>query len=47
VVSASGIATAEDLARLNAAGVAGALIGERLMRAEDPASALRQMRGEL
>jgi indole-3-glycerol phosphate synthase len=47
VVSESGIATAADLARLDAAGVAGALIGERLMRAEDPAAALRELRGEL
>ena len=47
VVSESGIATAAELARLNAAGVAAALIGERLMRAGDPAVALRELRGRL
>jgi indole-3-glycerol phosphate synthase len=41
VVAESGISTAEELTRLSAAGVAGALIGERLMRAREPAAALR------
>jgi indole-3-glycerol phosphate synthase len=47
VVSESGISTADELARLSAAGVAGALIGERLMRASEPAAALRELRGGL
>jgi indole-3-glycerol phosphate synthase len=47
VVAESGISTAEELARLSAAGVAAALIGERLMRAPDPAGALRELRGGL
>jgi indole-3-glycerol phosphate synthase len=47
VVSESGIATAAELARLSAAGIAAALIGERLMRADDPATALRGLRGGL
>jgi indole-3-glycerol phosphate synthase len=47
VVSESGISSAEQLARLSAAGVAGALIGERLMRAAAPAAALRELRGGL
>ena len=47
VVAESGISTAEELARLSAAGVAGALIGERLMRASEPAAALRELRGGL
>jgi indole-3-glycerol phosphate synthase len=40
VVAESGIASAAQLARLRERGVAGALIGERLMRAPDPAMAL-------
>jgi indole-3-glycerol phosphate synthase len=47
VVAESGISTADELARLSAAGVAGALIGERLMRASEPAAALRELRGPL
>jgi indole-3-glycerol phosphate synthase len=47
VVSESGIATAAELTRLSGAGVAAALIGERLMRADDPAGALRELRAEL
>jgi anthranilate synthase/aminodeoxychorismate synthase-like glutamine amidotransferase len=43
VVSESGIATADELARLSAAGVDAALIGERLMRDGDPAAALREL----
>ncbi len=44
VVAESGIATAEQLARLDAAGVQAALIGERLMRERDPAAALAALR---
>jgi len=44
VVAESGISNAVQLARLDAAGVAGALVGERLMRAPDPAAALRELR---
>ncbi len=40
VVAESGINTAQHLARLRDRGVHAALIGERLMRDEDPASAL-------
>jgi indole-3-glycerol phosphate synthase len=47
VVAESGISTAEELARLSAAGVAAALIGERLMRAPEPAAALRELRDGL
>jgi indole-3-glycerol phosphate synthase len=43
VVAESGIAEAEMLRRLAAAGVAGALVGERLMRAERPEQALREL----
>jgi indole-3-glycerol phosphate synthase len=40
VVSESGISTAADLAELAAAGVDAVLVGERLMRSDDPAAAL-------
>src|SRR3954451_12306253 len=40
VISESGIRTAADLARLEAAGVKGVLVGESLMRAADVAAAL-------
>lgn len=43
LVSESGIRTPEDLARLRAAGVHIALIGEHLMRQPDPGSALAEM----
>jgi indole-3-glycerol phosphate synthase len=43
VISESGIATAADLTRLGDAGVDGVLVGERLMRSEDPAAALRAL----
>ncbi len=43
VVAESGISTREQLERLEAAGVAGALVGERLMRAESPERALREL----
>jgi indole-3-glycerol phosphate synthase len=45
VVSESGIATAEQLSRLEDAGVDGVLVGESLMRAHDPENALRALRG--
>jgi indole-3-glycerol phosphate synthase len=44
VVSESGIWTAAHLQRLREARVDGALIGERLMREDDPAAALRALR---
>lgn len=44
VVSESGIAIPEQLTRLRDAGVAAALVGESLMRAGDPAEALRALR---
>ena len=43
VVSESGIASAEQLRRLEDAGVQAVLVGEALMRADDPAAALRQL----
>jgi indole-3-glycerol phosphate synthase len=45
VVSESGIATAGQLAELEASGVRAVLVGETLMRAADPAQALRALRG--
>jgi|HubBroStandDraft_4_1064222.scaffolds.fasta_scaffold26207_3 indole-3-glycerol phosphate synthase len=44
VVSESGIVDAEQLARLQAAGVAAVLVGESLMRASRPEEALRALR---
>jgi indole-3-glycerol phosphate synthase len=44
VVAESGIHSAAQLARLDDAGVHAALIGERLMRAPDPATALAELR---
>jgi indole-3-glycerol phosphate synthase len=44
VVSESGIARAEQVARLQARGVHAVLVGERLMRAADPAAALAALR---
>jgi indole-3-glycerol phosphate synthase len=41
VVAESGIRNADDVARLRAAGVDAILVGETLMRAPDPAAALR------
>jgi indole-3-glycerol phosphate synthase len=43
IVSESGISNAADLKRLQQMGVHAALIGEALMRAEDPGAALRAM----
>jgi indole-3-glycerol phosphate synthase len=45
VVSESGIGSAEQLRRLQAAGVSAVLVGESLMRAHDPAAALAALRG--
>jgi indole-3-glycerol phosphate synthase len=43
VVSESGISAPEQLRALQALGVAGVLVGESLMRAGDPAAALRRL----
>ena len=43
LVSESGLRTREDLRRLHAAGYRGFLIGETLMRAEDPQQALNEL----
>jgi indole-3-glycerol phosphate synthase len=45
VISESGIAVAEQLQRLQTAGVQAVLVGESLMRASDPEAALRALRG--
>lgn len=47
LVGESGIRSAEDVARLAEDGVHAVLVGETLMRAEDPAIALRELRGEV
>jgi indole-3-glycerol phosphate synthase len=47
VVSESGISTPAHLARLQRHGVHAALVGERLMRAADPAAELVALRAEL
>lgn len=44
-VSESGLSTREDLLLLRALGVDAALIGEELVRHEDPARRIRQLRG--
>ena len=44
VVSESGISTPAQLQQLAGEGVAAALVGESLMRAADPAAALRELR---
>ena len=44
LVAESGIATAEDIARLERAGAAGFLIGESLMRQPHPGKALEELR---
>jgi indole-3-glycerol phosphate synthase len=46
VVSESGIARAEQLIRLEQAGVAAVLVGETLMRSADPEAALRTLLGD-
>jgi len=46
VVSESGIAEAEQLSRLQDAGVDAVLVGETLMRSTDPEAALRTLRGD-
>jgi indole-3-glycerol phosphate synthase len=46
VVSESGIARAEQLRRLRERGVHAVLVGESLMRAADPAAAVRALRSE-
>jgi indole-3-glycerol phosphate synthase len=46
VVSESGIASAAQLRELHEHGVCAVLVGETLMRAADPAAALRALRGE-
>jgi indole-3-glycerol phosphate synthase len=43
VVAESGIRTAEDVRRMRSAGVDAILVGENLMRAPDPGSALRAL----
>jgi len=45
VVSESGIRTGEDVSRLGSAGVHGVLVGESLLRAEDPGRALMALVG--
>ena len=45
LISESGLKSSEDLQRLYEAGYGGFLIGETLMRADDPAVALRSFRG--
>jgi len=46
LISESGLNSAADLQRLYAAGYRGFLIGETLMRADDPAAALRGFRND-
>lgn len=43
VVSESGIATSDDVARLARAGVGAVLVGETLMRSDDPGAGLRRL----
>lgn len=45
VVAASGIETREDIERNLRAGIFNFLVGEKLVRAEDPTAALRALRG--
>jgi indole-3-glycerol phosphate synthase len=45
LISESGLKSPDDLQRLHDAGYHGFLIGETLMRADDPAAALRSFRG--
>lgn len=46
LVTESGISSHEDVARLEQRSYAAFLVGESLMRAEDPAAALRALRGD-
>jgi indole-3-glycerol phosphate synthase len=46
LVSESGIRTFADIQRLRTGGVRAVLVGETLMRAEDPAQTLRALRGK-
>ena len=46
LISESGLHSPHDLQRLREAGYQGFLIGERLMRADKPAEALRSLRGQ-
>src|SRR5574338_1184859 len=46
LISESGLHSPSDLSRLRDAGYRGFLIGETLMRADDPAAALRSFRGD-
>ena len=45
-VAESGVKTPEDVQRLKQIGADAALIGETLMRAEDPGTMLRRLKGE-
>ncbi len=45
VVAESGISRREDVERLEQAGVDAILVGETLMRAEDPVGAARELLG--
>ncbi len=45
MVSESGIATREDIDRLEKAGVKAALVGETLVRSEDPCAKLLELQG--
>lgn len=45
IVSESGIATRNDITQLEKAGIKAALVGEILVRSEDPCSMLRKLRG--
>ena len=47
VVSESGISNREECRRLEEAGVDAILVGETLMRANDPASAIKLLRGDI
>jgi indole-3-glycerol phosphate synthase len=44
-VSESGVRSAEDVRRLREIGADAVLVGETLMRAEDKAAKLRELRG--
>jgi indole-3-glycerol phosphate synthase len=45
VITESGIATAQDVARMRGRGVSAFLVGEAFMRASDPGGALRALFG--